>query len=63
MSETRICQVPDVAAGDFETSGNIASALANCLCELAIHFRAARGGVGLSHREVSTWMERQLSQP
>ena len=59
---TGVCPVPDVATGDFEASGSMASALASCLCELAVHFRAAGGGVGLSHRDVTNWLESKLSR-
>jgi hypothetical protein len=57
-----VCPAPDISAGDFDLAGGPASSLASCLCELAVQFRAARGGVGLSHHQLSTWLERALTR-
>jgi hypothetical protein len=57
-----VCPAPDISAGDFDAGANLATAAANCLCELAVQFRAARGGVGLSHQQLSTSLERALSR-
>jgi hypothetical protein len=63
--KTGACPTADISAGDFACAGPLpsclASPLASLLCELAIQFRASHGGVGLSHRDVSSWLERRLS--
>lgn len=62
MSPTAgVCPTPDISAGDFSCSGSLAPGVASCLCEFAVQFRATRGGVGLSHQQLSTWLERQLA--
>ncbi|HZF50271.1 MAG TPA: hypothetical protein VE093_16545 [Polyangiaceae bacterium] len=55
-----VCPAPDISAGDFDVYGSLASPVASCLCELAVQFRASRGGVGLSLQQLSTWLERKL---
>jgi hypothetical protein len=57
-----VCLSPNISAGDFDTVSNLATATASCLCELAIQFRSARGGVGLSHQQLSTWLERAFAR-
>ena len=57
-----VCLASDISAGDFDPGGAFASSLASCLCELAVQFRAARGGVGLSHQQLTTWLERALDR-
>jgi hypothetical protein len=60
-----MCPAPEIAAGDFDCSGAsariLAPALASCLCELAIQFRDKRGGVGLSHQQLTVHLERAQS--
>jgi hypothetical protein len=55
-----VCPARDISAGDFDAGANLTLATASCLCELAIQFRAARGGVGLSYQQLSTSLERAL---
>jgi hypothetical protein len=55
-----VCPAPDISAGDFDLGGGYASSLANCLCELTVQFRAARGGVGLSHQQLSASLDAAL---
>ncbi|MEP7119364.1 MAG: hypothetical protein ABJE95_00415 [Byssovorax sp.] len=59
---TGVCPAPDISAGDFATGGSLVSPVASCLCELAIQFRAARGGVGLSQQQLSTWLDQALAR-